>query len=347
MNNALGHVRVPARLVTLLAVSALLLASCGTAAVVAKMHLTGTPAISISVPLSEVSCTLNDVCVAAGTASNGAGPTSVAEFSSPKGNWFNLALPSSVPTLLSSVACSGAECLLGGSSPGHDLLFLFDTHGNALTSVTPPAGGIGVIALTCNATLCAMVDTGATGGPRFSVSDDEGATWSTPVPLAWAKDDAITDFTCGTTLDCAIGVLTATHQFGLYVTSDGGATWGESNTPTSWSTLTSLSCREEVCEALANSNGSSLLVRTKTFARTWKSEKLSRPASALACFTYSKCVAVGARASDGPWLATIHNGSTSDVDLRYVPSPLLDVACGSKVCAAIGVTTLLSVPARA
>jgi hypothetical protein len=32
------------------------------------------------------------------------------------------------------------------------------------------------------------------------------------------------------------------------------------------------------------------------------------------------------------------------VTLRYVPTPLLNVACGSKVCAAIGVTTLLSVP---
>jgi hypothetical protein len=29
--------------------------------------------------------------------------------------------------------------------------------------------------------------------------------------------------------------------------------------------------------------------------------------------------------------------------LRYVPSILLDVACGDKICAAVGVTTLLSV----
>jgi hypothetical protein len=32
--------------------------------------------------------------------------------------------------------------------------------------------------------------------------------------------------------------------------------------------------------------------------------------------------------------------------LRYVPSPLLDAACGSKVCAAIGVTTLVSIPSK-
>src|SRR6202035_4637660 len=100
MSQAFGHVRVPGRLLALLCVSAVVLASCGTAAVVVtKTHLSGTPAISISVPLSEISCTLNDVCVTVGTATNGNGPTSVAEFSSPKGNWFDLALPATFPTL--------------------------------------------------------------------------------------------------------------------------------------------------------------------------------------------------------------------------------------------------------
>ena len=83
------------RFVALVAASALVLAACGQTATVTKVHLNGTPAISFSVPLSEVSCTLNDVCVATGTASDGLGPTSVAEFSSPKGHWFNLTLPDS------------------------------------------------------------------------------------------------------------------------------------------------------------------------------------------------------------------------------------------------------------
>jgi hypothetical protein len=30
------------------------------------------------------------------------------------------------------------------------------------------------------------------------------------------------------------------------------------------------------------------------------------------------------------------------VKLKYVPSPIVDVACGSKICAAIGVTTVLA-----
>jgi hypothetical protein len=345
MSQAFGHVRVPARLLVLLCVSAVVLASCGTTAVVVpKTHLSGTPAISISVPLSGISCTLNDVCVTVGTATNGNGPTSVAEFSSPKGNWFDLALPATFPTLLSSVACSGAECLLGGSRPGNDLLYVFDSHGHTLTSVVPPAGGIGISALTCNATTCALIDSSATGEPRFSDSSDAGTTWTDPTSIAWAKGDAITTFTCGSATQCAVGVLSASHVFSLFVTTDGGATWNASTTPSTWTTLTSLSCTGARCVGLARTATSSLLVRSKTFTRTWKSAKLTQPTAALACFTFSQCVAVGQRSSAKPWLATIRDNRATDVDLRYVPSPLLSVACGSKVCAAIGVTTLLSVP---
>jgi hypothetical protein len=345
MSQAFGHLRVPARLLALLCVSAVVLASCGTSAVVVKKaHVSGTPAISISVPLSEISCTLNDVCVTVGTATNGDGPTSVAEFSSPKGNWFDLAIPATFPTLLNSVACSGAECLLGGSRPGNDLLYAFDSHGHTLTSVTPPAGGIGISALTCNTTACALIDSSTTGEPRFSVSSNGGTTWTAPGPIAWAKGDAITAFTCGSDLECAIGVLSASHVFSLYVTTDGGTTWSASPTPSAWTTLTSLSCAGERCVGLASTSSSSLLVRSKTFTRTWKSAKLAQPTAALACFTFHRCIAVGQGSSAQPWLATIHNDSATNVDLRYVPSPLVSVACGSKVCAAIGVTTLVSVP---
>ncbi len=345
MNQAFGHVRVPARLIALLAVSALVLASCATTAVV-RVHLSGTPAISFSVPLSEVACTLNDVCVAAGTASDNLGPTSIAEFSSPKGKWFNLALPANAPALVTSVACSGDQCLLGGSRPGRDLLMSFDTHGNALSPLVPPTGGIGVSALTCNADECGLIDTATTGEPRFSLSTDEGSTWTAPVVLAWAKDDALTAFSCASVEDCAVGVLSVSHQFSLYVTTDAGASWTATNTPASWTTLTSLSCLGERCEGLAKTSTTSLLVRSKTFTRTWSSSKLTRTASALACFTFKRCVVVGQASSNKPWLATINDNRATNVDLRYVPSPLLGVACGSKVCAAIGVTTLVSVPAR-
>jgi hypothetical protein len=56
---------------------------------------------------------------------------------------------------------------------------------------------------------------------------------------------------------------------------------------------------------------------------------------------------VGQRADGRAWLAFARGKATSNVALRYVPSSLLAVACGSKVCAAIGVTTVVSVPSTA
>jgi hypothetical protein len=53
---------------------------------------------------------------------------------------------------------------------------------------------------------------------------------------------------------------------------------------------------------------------------------------------------VGENSDGAGWLARVSAKATTNVKLRYVPTPLLGVACGSKVCAAVGVTTLLSVP---
>jgi hypothetical protein len=55
-------------------------------------------------------------------------------------------------------------------------------------------------------------------------------------------------------------------------------------------------------------------------------------------------VVAGQNTDGAGWLARVHDKAATDVKLRYVPTPLLGVACGSKVCAAVGVTTLLSVP---
>jgi hypothetical protein len=333
------------RVAIVLAAGAVILASCGSPAPsVAPPHLSGLPALSFDVPLTTVSCTLNDVCVAIGSSSSGAGPTSVAEFATPHGHWLNLSLPSTTSILLTTVACSGSECLIGGSSPGHDVLWLFNSHGSSLTSLTPPAQGIGVSSLTCNASTCGLIDAGPGGVPRISLSSDDGTTWSMPAPLHFAKSDAITSFSCGSTSYCALGLMTLAHVFSLYVSSDGGSSWSLETTPSTWTTLTSLTCQLRRCVAVATTSDSSELVRSTTFTRTWKVAKLTQSASSVACTANARCVVVGQRASGQAWLSLVQGKSTTDVALRYVPSPLLGVACGSKVCAAIGVTTLLSVP---
>jgi hypothetical protein len=340
-------VRTGWRVAVILAAGAAILASCGTPTPsVVSLHLSGVPALSFDVPLTNVSCTLNDVCVAIGSSSSGAGPTSVAEFATPHGHWLNLTLPSTSSILLTTVACSGSQCLIGGSSPGHDVLWLFDSHGSTLTPLTPPAQGIGISSLTCNASSCALIDAGPGGVPRFSLSADAGTTWSTPAPLHFAKSDAISDFSCGSASTCALGLTTLAHVFSLYVSNDDGSTWNLEATPGTWTTLTSLTCELRRCVALATTANTSQLVRSTNSARTWKVAKLAHPASSVACTTSARCVVVGQRASGQAWLSLVHGKTATDVTLRYVPSPLLGVACGSKVCAAIGVTTLLSVPSN-
>lgn len=347
MTSGVSRVRSGLGIAVILTAGALLLASCGTtpAVVVAPVHLNGTPALRFDVPLSDVACTLNDVCVALGSSSDGSGPTSAAEYSTPHGHWLNLTLPTVPSTLLTTTACSGSECLIGGSRPGSDLLWLFDSHGGALSVLTPPTQGIGVSALTCSTLACALIDTGPRGIPRFSVSMNDGTTWSTPQPLGFAKEDAVTTFSCGSSSACALGLMTPQHALSLYVTHDAGASWVQQVTPDSWTTLTSLSCQDRRCVGLAATSSASLLVRTTTFGRKWKTTTLAHPAAALACTPARECIVVGERSNGDAWLATLHDSTTTNVTLRYVPSPLVDVACGSKVCAAIGVTTLLSIAA--
>jgi hypothetical protein len=344
MSQAPFRARTALGLIAAIAVGALILASCGTATVKTQAHLSGTPALSISVPLSNVGCTLNDACVAVGTSSENTGPTAVGEFSSPKGNWFDLALPSTPSPLITSTACSGTQCLLAGSQPGGDLLWRFEATGHVLSAIAAPSGGIGIDALTCNGLNCALIDTSAQGGTtRFSESADGGTSWSAPIAMPWTQGDAITTLSCGTITGCLVGSLSSQHEFSLYATTDGGVTWAPDETPTSWATLSSLSCQRRNCVALASTAKGSKLVRSKNDGRTWSSLSLGEQASALAC-TASNCVVVGQRLSGKAWLASVHDGTTTNVTLRYVPSPLLNVACGTKVCAALGVTTLLSLP---
>jgi len=345
MSSGPTRVRTGWRLVATFGVGALVLASCGTPTV-SRQRLNGTPARGIAVPLTNVGCALNNYCVAVGTSSASVGPTSVAEFSTPLGHWIPLALPAVSSPLITSAACTSTQCLLGGSQPNRDLLWRFDSVGHTLGVATAPPGGIGIVALNCDKLNCALVDTNAIGAtPRFSSSADGGLTWTDPVDMTWASGDAITSLACGAVFDCVVSARTAHQQISFFITLDGGITWTQRVTPPAWTTLTSLSCAKLRCVALVSASGGSKLVRTKNFGKTWTSVSLSAQANALACTALASCVIVGQHTDSSAWLATVHVGTTSNALLRYVPTPLVNVACGMKVCAAIGVTTLLSVPA--
>jgi len=338
------RVRSASGILVLFGVVALVLANCGTTPSSAPLAQ-GTPAFSISVPLTNVGCTRIDVCVAVGTSSASVEPDAVGEYSTPAGRWFSLTLPTSPSPVIDAAACSGTTCLLGGSGPGSDLLWLFSAKGDTVDAVTAPPGGIGVESLACNDLICGLIDTGVQGDiPRLSISSDAGTEWAAPIALPWAKGDAITALSCGTALACAIGTLSGTHQFELRVTQDGGNTWTTRSTPSSWTSLRSLSCQARRCVALASEGDASALVRSTSFTRTWSSVTLANQGSALACTTLSSCFVAGERTDGEGWLARVDKKVVTNVKLRYVPTPLLGVACGTKVCAAIAVTTVLSIP---
>ncbi|MCU1364028.1 MAG: hypothetical protein JWM55_1856 [Acidimicrobiaceae bacterium] len=344
VSRAFTRMRSAPRLFVVFGVGALILASC-TAAPTSAPRALGTPAFSISVPLTNVGCTRNDVCVAVGTSSVSVGPNAVGEYASPGGRWFHLTLPPSPSPVVDAAACSGTTCLFGGSGPRSDLLWLFNANGDTVDALTAPPGGIGIESLACHDLICALVDTGVAGDvPRLSVSSDGGRTWGAPTALPWAKGEAVTTLSCGTLLACAIGTLSATHQFSLRVTEDGGTTWSTRPTPSAWTSLRSLSCAARRCVALASEGETSALVRSRTFTRTWSSLTLPAQANTLACTTFSTCFVAGQRSNGAGWLARVHDRAVTTVQLRYVPTPLLGAACGTKVCAAVGVTTVLSIP---
>jgi hypothetical protein len=331
-----------ARVLGALALAAVLLASCGTTTHVSVVKINGTPAVSISVPLTTVGCTLNDVCIAVGTSSVSGGPSSVAEFVTPHAKWQSVAPPTTTTPVVQVTACTGTTCLIGGSSPGHDLLWQFSATTDSIVALTPPTGGTGIDALTCSGLNCALVDQGATpNAPRFSYSADGGATWSTPVPMSWAANLAITALSCGAVFDCLASAETSVHQPSLYETQDDGATWTSRAVDRAWSEISSLHCTLRSCLALASSGSPTEIIKTNNFGRTWKSLSVSQQANALACS--ADCIVVGHTTSNA-WLATLRGATLTTTPLRYVPTPLIAVACGSKVCAAIGVTTVVTVP---
>jgi hypothetical protein len=344
MSPRVTRVRATSRFVAVVSMGALVLANCGVASTSGE-RVHGTPAFSISVALSNVGCASNDVCVAVGTSSQSVGPIAAGEYATPSGRWQTLTLPASLSPNIDATACSGTTCLLGGSQPGNDLLWTFNAKEDTLNDAVAPSEGIGIEALSCNGLNCALVDTGVQGDlPRLSLSGNGGQNWTLPLPMTWAKGDVITTLSCGTVFNCAVGTLSSTHVFSLHVTLNGGTTWSTSSTPSAWTSLTSLTCEASRCVGLASERVSSVLVRSNTFTRTWSSKPLANRANALACTTLATCFVVGQISNGTGWVASVQGDVAKTVRVRYVPTPLLGVACGSSVCAAIAVTTLISLP---
>jgi hypothetical protein len=344
MSRTTATARTSRRGVLVVVVAALVLAGCGSAKVVVGPHLTGSPSLSIDVPLQSVACTTSGACVAAGANGSTVAPSAVVQVSRANGVWTAPSIPSTVVTSISSSACWASQCLVGGTQLSGDALWLVSPATMTVTASMTPSAGKGVSALSCFAAAsCAVVDTtGITGSARLSFTSDAGGTWTTPESMPWTTGESVTALSCADAMNCLVASTNSNRQALLEVTHDGGMTWAVRTVPTTWISINSLTCVALRCVGLVTTAAQSLVERTSTFARLWTSVALNDQANALACARLTRCAVVGQTANQAPWLATLHGKHVTNVALKYVPSPLLDVACGVKVCSAIAASTVLS-----
>lgn len=334
---------IPVR-VTVMATAAVVLASCASSTPSSSSSpVQGVPTIGVSVALQQVACTLGDSCVAVGASSASLGPSAVGEYRRASGHWTSIAMPSVSAAQIVSSSCWRTDCLFGGAQSSGDLLWDYSASSHSVSSVTPPSGGVGVSAISCYDTLsCVLIDDHFSGQPRFFETIDGGATWTTPIPVPWAAGSTVSTLACTSATDCLAVSTSTTGPVRVEVTLDAGVTWTARTIAASWTAVSSLQCHARNCDALVTTSDGSRLVRSNSFGRQWSATTLPVSASAAACTLSTRCVVIGQDTSQKPWLGQVASGTVAARSLQYVPSSLLDVACGTKICAAIGATTLLS-----
>lgn len=324
--------------------AAIMLAGCGTT-VASSTVVTGVPSLSIDVPLTHVGCTSHGSCIAIGSTDSNLSPSTIGEVRSARGSWSALVTPPTAYAIISSIACWADGCLIGGSNPSIDLLWVYNGTTRLISPLATLDGGHGVKALSCFAdSSCALVDTtGTADDTRLLFTNDGGSTWSTATSVPWLAGDVATSLACTSALDCVVGATTPASHAAVEVTRDGGATWTIDDVPPTWTTVRSLQCVRRHCVGLAASSSESYVIRSSTFSRTWRATPLGASAVALACTDLTHCVVVGQRTKHAAWLALYDTSRLSATTLHYVPTPLSDVACSTTTCVANAVSTLLSV----
>ncbi|MGC8510922.1 MAG: WD40/YVTN/BNR-like repeat-containing protein [Acidimicrobiales bacterium] len=342
MNSVTARARRSRGVLAGVALAGVALAGCGVAHVVAP-PVTGVPSESLSVPLRTVACATDNVCVAVGATSAAVPVTAVGEYRAATGGWQSLTVPAANSPLITTSSCTSDQCLIGGSQITGDLLWSFDASAATVSALAAPSQGQGVVALSCfTASSCAMVDSSSVAGhARLSVTQDGGVTWSSPVALSWATHDTISALACTSAIACLVAGQAPGHPAQVEATTDAGATWTPLSTPETWSSLTSLTCRAKLCAGLATTDQGSALVRSIDAGATWTTLVLPETTTAVSCASARRCVLAGAT-NHGGWLARVNGRRVTTVALRYVPSTLTALSCGTAVCSAVGPSTLVA-----
>ena len=328
---------------TVVALAGLTLAACSSPSS-GTIRAVGTPSISISVPLTQVACTPSDICVAVGTSNASVGPTTTAQARLADGRWVSVFVPPTSLAYVGASSCWSNACLFGGSTSAAPLLWRYDTVSHSFSSITAPAGSTSVFALSCFAAASCALAAHTGSGSQIWLTEDGGDSWTTlPAPPTTAGEQ-LSDVVCTSSLRCVAVIQVGTSSVIVMTTTNGASSWSVQTSPTTatWTSVSSLSCHHSYCTALVRTSNGWRIARTSTFAMSWKSIASPDSPSSLACTTSERCVVGGYLSSGDPWLAIVSHARMTTVALRYVPSSILDVACGRTVCAAIASTTVLS-----
>ena len=339
-----GKSRSGALIGLLVATGALALSACGTPTT-SVQSVTGTPSINVSVGLSSVGCTGSDSCVAVGTSQTG-GPTTAGEVRLARGRWIAIGDPRVTSAFVTNTSCGQSQCLLVGLEPTGDLVWRYDGATRTLSALVAPVNGNGVDAVGCDAQMTCMIADTTIAGPRVMMTTDAGATWSTVSPPTSAPGDRVDHLACTSALDCLAVTQLATGGVDFSVTSDGATSWtnATTSTPADVTSVSSLSCVARQCTVVYDTDSGPKVARSTDFAARWSDLRSVGPSPRLvACASSSRCVIAGQSGRATPWIETTVGRHVVRVDLKYVPSPIEALSCGTRLCAGVGVATVLTV----
>ena len=344
MSRAPGTLRSISLRTALVCASALALSACGTRSSTTSAPVEGTPSINISVPLSQVACTQSNSCVAVGTSPSG-GPSAAGQVRLHDGLWVAVAVPQVATAFVTSASCARSQCLLAGSQPTGDLVWRYDAAHRDVTALAAPPGGTGVDSLSCvDTSFCMLADT-TISGPRLFTTPDAGATWTPMTTPTAAAGDRIDHLACTSSSQCLAVTQLAAGGVDISSTTDGGATWSVAaiGAAPSFSSVASLSCAQRQCTMVDVTATGTGVSRGTDFGGRWGDVRaVSSTPSLVACTNAKHCVLTGRAARSTPWIETVVERHVAPVSLKYVPTPLDSLSCGTSVCAAVSATTVVS-----
>jgi photosystem II stability/assembly factor-like uncharacterized protein len=302
---------------------------------------------SVSATLRGVACA-SSTCVAVGyTSSQG-----VAYSSADGGaNWQTSTLPDSGSELWSVSCPSDSNCATGSldsSQADVYLMFTTDAAENWSSQLFGP-GWTGVTSVSCaTASFCASTaySNETSLYAVIVVNDDTVTVWAAPITT---KVDHVT---CTSSSDCIatgfnVDTTTDLDYDAIYVSTDGGITWGQASSPSMEGETGQVTCPSvSDCMTVVSGNPTPSTLVTTNGGLSWTSESVPNPdpseqevLTSISCWSTNDCTAIGDELTDTYPIDFVL--TTTDFGQMWTITPesnlpLNSIDCISDQCVAVG-----------